>query len=616
MGQRVFKFALSIFLSFLILSSVQAATLPGGFTETQITGLSNPTAMTFAPDGRLFVCQQGGQLRVIKNGALLSTPFLTVTVDSNGERGLLGVAFDPNFAANQFVYIYYTATTPQVHNRISRFTANGDVAVAGSEVVLLDLNNLSSATNHNGGAIHFGLDGKLYAGVGENANGANAQTLTNLLGKVLRINSDGTIPSDNPTSFPGVTGTTSGVNRAIWALGLRNPFTFAVKPETGRLFINDVGQSAWEEIDDGIAGSNYGWAICEGTCSNAGFTNPLFQYGHGSTSTTGCAIAGGAFYNPATARFPAAYINTYFFADLCTGWIRRYDPATGAVTDFASGISSPVDLQVSADGALYYLARGTNSVFRITYTLPLTTNPVEDAQFFVRQHYADFLGREPDAGGLNYWTTQITQCGSNTSCIRARRIDVSAAFFIETEFQETGSFVYRIYKASLGRRPTYAEFTTDRGKVVGGSNLEASKTAFANEWVTRAAFLQAYPATMSNDQFVNKLFDTAGLFPYTIERLQEINAMNGGRTRAQALRDVIEIQEFKTREYNPAFVLMQYYGYLRRDIDQAGYDFWLDILTNREPQNYRGMVCSFLTSAEYQDRFSTVHPRSNAECGS
>ena len=611
MGQCVFKFAFSLLLSFLILSSVNAATLPSGFTETQITGLSNPTAMAFAPDGRLFVCQQEGQLRVIKNGAVLSTPFLTVTVDSNGERGLLGVAFDPNFATNQFIYVYYTATTPQAHNRISRFTANGDVALAGSEVVLLDLNNLSGATNHNGGAIHFGLDGKLYAGVGENANGANSQTLSNLLGKMLRINSDGTIPTDNPFF-----NTATGNNRAIWAWGLRNPFTFAIKPETGRIFINDVGQSTWEEIDDGIAGSNYGWSICEGTCSNAGFTNPLFQYGHGSTSTTGCAIAGGAFYNPATARFPGAYINTYFFADLCTGWIRRYDPATGAVTDFASGISSPVDLQVSADGALYYLARGTNSVFKITYALSLTTNPAEDAQFFVRQHYADFLSREPDAGGLSYWTNQITQCGSNAACIRARRIDVSAAFFIETEFQDTGSFVYRLYKASLGRRPTYAEFTADRGKVIGGSNLDASKTAFANEWVTRALFLQAYPVTMSNDQFVNKLFDTAGLTPYTIERLQEINAMNGGRTRAQVLRDVIEIQEFKQREFNPAFVTMQYYGYLRRDIDQAGYDFWLDILTNREPQNYRGMVCSFLTSAEYQDRFSTVHPRANSECGS
>ncbi len=128
--------------------------------------------MAFAPDGRLFVCQQGGQLRVIENGVLLSTPFVTVTVNASGERGLLGVAFDPNFATNHFVYVYYTATTPAIHNRVSRFTANGNVAVAGSETVILDLDNLSSATNHNGGAIHFGPDGKLYIAVGENANGA------------------------------------------------------------------------------------------------------------------------------------------------------------------------------------------------------------------------------------------------------------------------------------------------------------------------------------------------------------------------------------------------------------------------------------------------------------
>ena len=111
-----------------------AATLPAGFSEALVaSGLNNPTAMQFAPDGRLFVCEQGGRLRVIRNGALLSTPFLTVTVSSSGERGLLGVAFDPNFAVNQYVYVYYTATSPAVHNRVSRFTASGDVAVAGSE---------------------------------------------------------------------------------------------------------------------------------------------------------------------------------------------------------------------------------------------------------------------------------------------------------------------------------------------------------------------------------------------------------------------------------------------------------------------------------------------------
>ena len=160
---------------FLLLGglSLRAATLPPGFTEVQVAGtLDEPTAMAFSPDGRLFVCQQGGALRVISNGSLLPTPFTTVATSANGERGLLGVTFDPNFAMNRFVYVYYTAATPATHNRVSRFTAsiaNPDVAEAGSETVIVDLDNLSGATNHNGGAIHFGPDGKLYVAVGDNA---------------------------------------------------------------------------------------------------------------------------------------------------------------------------------------------------------------------------------------------------------------------------------------------------------------------------------------------------------------------------------------------------------------------------------------------------------------
>jgi glucose/arabinose dehydrogenase len=183
----------------LLAVDAAASTLPAGFTETQVAGgLSNPTAMAFAPDGRLFVCLQGGQVRVIKNGTLLSTPFLSVTVNASGERGLLGIAFDPNFATNNWVYVYYTATSPTIHNRVSRFTANGDVAVSGSETIVLELDNLSTATNHNGGALHFGADGRLYIAVGENANPANSQTLGNMLGKILRINPNGGIPPDNP----------------------------------------------------------------------------------------------------------------------------------------------------------------------------------------------------------------------------------------------------------------------------------------------------------------------------------------------------------------------------------------------------------------------------------
>jgi glucose/arabinose dehydrogenase len=363
-----------------VMAHASAATLPAGFTETQISGLSDPTAMAIAPDGRIFVCLQGGSLRVIKNGALLPTPFVTVTVDATGERGLLGIAFDPDFATNNFLYVYYTvpavASPPAPpHNRVSRFTANGDVAVAGSELHILNLENLN-ATNHNGGAIHFGPDGKLYVATGENAVPSNAQTLNNRLGKILRINTDGTIPTDNPFF-----NTASGVNRSIWALGLRNPFTFAFQPGTTRMFINDVGQNAVEEINDGIAGSNYGWPTCEGACSPAkpNFRDPLFQYGHGFSSTTGCAIAGGAFYNATTVQFPASYVGKYFFADLCSGWVRLMDPSNNSVTDFASGIPNPVDLAVASDGSLYYLARGSSSVFRVQFTggtaPSITTHP-------------------------------------------------------------------------------------------------------------------------------------------------------------------------------------------------------------------------------------------------
>jgi glucose/arabinose dehydrogenase len=327
--------------------------------------------MELAPDGRIFVCEQGGRLRVIKNGALLAAPFVTLNVDPNGERGLLGVAFDPNFAVNNFVYVYYTVPIEPRHNRVSRFTANGDVAVAGSETIILELDNLSTATNHNGGAIHFGPDGKLYVAVGENANGANSQTLANRLGKMLRINADGSIPTDNPFF-----NTATGANRSIWALGLRNPFTFTFQPGTGRMFINDVGQNTWEEINDGVAGSNYGWPTTEGVTTNPAFRSPLFVYTHGTGPTTGCAIAGGAFYNPLNVQFPSSFVGKYFFADLCSGWIRTFDPAAGTAADFASSIAQPVDLKVGPDGSLYYLSIGGGLLSRIQFTDPTPPAPV------------------------------------------------------------------------------------------------------------------------------------------------------------------------------------------------------------------------------------------------
>ncbi|HEV7857864.1 MAG TPA: serine hydrolase [Pyrinomonadaceae bacterium] len=242
-------------------------------------------------------------------------------------------------------------------------------------------------------------------------------------------------------------------------------------------------------------------------------------------------------------------------------------------------------------------------------------NPIDDAQTFVAEHYSDFLNREPDNAGLGYWTNEIARCGADQLCLQQRRIGVSAAFFIENEFQKTGSFIYRVYKGSLGRQPTYAEFTADRSRIVVGDALEASLAAFAAEWVTRAEFKAAYPDGMPPTDFVNKLFDTAALAPYTTERQQQIQAMTlSGKTRAQVIRDTIEMLEFRNKEYNPAFVLMQYFGYLKRDPERGGYNFWLNVLNNREPNNYRGMVCSFITSAEYQLRFSSTITHSNRDC--
>jgi glucose/arabinose dehydrogenase len=357
-------------LAFPADSAQGATTLPPNFARSQVVGgLANPTAMDFAPDGRLFVAEQRGTLRVVTAGGTLAT-FLNISgrVDSAGERGLLGVAFDPNFSNNHYVYLYYTqraTSTTLAHNRVIRVTANGNRAVAGSEKLILRLNDLSSATNHNGGAIHFGRDGKLYVGVGDNANGANAQSLRNLKGKMLRINKDGTIPQDNPFYERA-----TGRDRAIWALGLRNPFSFAIQPSTTKMFINDVGEGRWEEINREVAGANYGWPRYEGPESDPRYRNPVFAYRHGSTNTTGCAITGGTFYNPTTRQFPRAYVGDYFFADLCGGWIRKLDSATGAVSGFATGLSRPVDLKVSEDGSLYYLSRGSGagSVGKIRYT--------------------------------------------------------------------------------------------------------------------------------------------------------------------------------------------------------------------------------------------------------
>ena len=380
-----YRFFLTLFalISAVLLLTQQRAiaqTFPANFAGVQLATGLDPVGIDIAPDGRIFLTEKSGKVRLVKNGALLSTPFVTIpNIDNYNERGLQGIVLDPNFSSNNFVYVYYTYKAPGgsvSNNRISRFTANGDVAVSGSEVVLLNIDPLSSAGNHNGGSLAF-KDGKLLITVGENANGANAQSFTTQKGKILRLNPDGTIPTDNPYY-----GSTTGNNRAIWALGLRNPFRITVQPGTGTVFINDVGQGTYEEVNQGIAGKNYGWPGIEGVkttqTSPANYQDPFYVYNHSS----GCSITAGEFYNPSTTQFPAQYTGQYFFADYCGGWIKTLDPTTKAVATFATGLNRPLAIKTGQDGSLYFIARGgigggsdadnTSSnggvLWRITYT--------------------------------------------------------------------------------------------------------------------------------------------------------------------------------------------------------------------------------------------------------
>ena len=407
-------------------SASAAVTLPPDFADQPIASLGAPTALAFTPDGRMLITTQPGQLRVLTGGSLLPTPALSLSstrICANSERGLLGVAVDPSFAANRFIYLFYTwnklgnscptgsATNPV--NRVSRFTLADDNTVdINSELVLID-NMPSFAGNHNAGDLEFGKDGNLYVTIGDGGcdyagnsgcAGANdaARDQNVLTGKVVRITPSGGIPLDNP--FTGLDSERCNVNgrtvdpakkcRETFAWGLRNPFRFAFDPNAAgtRFFINDVGQNAWEEIDEGLAGADYGWNVREGHCANgsttncgappAGMTNPVFDYGR----SDGCgSITGGAFVP--NGSWPAPYEGAYLFADYVCGNIFRLVPQTGGGythAAFATGLGagSAVHMAFGPSGsgqALYYTTyAGGGEVRRIVHTGAVNRAPTAD----------------------------------------------------------------------------------------------------------------------------------------------------------------------------------------------------------------------------------------------
>jgi glucose/arabinose dehydrogenase len=385
------------------------AAVPPGFTDSLVADVSMPTALAFTPDGRMLITTQSGRLRVYASGSLLATPALDLSgrICSNSERGLLGVAVDPSFGVgtNRDVYLYYTASLGGTCvNRVSRFhLADTNLVAPTSEAILVD-QIPSPAGNHNGGDLNFGKDGNLYVSIGDGGcdykdtsrcAGSNtaARDQFILLGKVLRITRDGGIPPDNPflgadSGRCNVTGRTAAAKcQETFAWGLRNPFRFAFDPNAPvtRFFINDVGQSTWEEIDLGQAGADYGWNVREGFCAlgsttncgtpPAGMTNPIFAYGH----ATGCrALTGGAFVPNGV--WPAEYDGDYLYGDFVCGKVVRLEPSGGgwAATDFATGLgpSSAVHMRFGPwtgpfgpTQALYYTTYASSGeVRRIGYT--------------------------------------------------------------------------------------------------------------------------------------------------------------------------------------------------------------------------------------------------------
>ncbi len=370
----------------LLAGEVNAASMvPTGFQMREFGGTLDVVAQAIAADGRVFIAEKAGRIRVLENDVLVTAPLITPgeflsTIDTRNERGLIGIALDPDFATNHYIYVHYTFAangTAPARNRISRITEANNRLVAGSEMVLLDLDPLNATKLiHNGGALNFALDGTLLVAVGNNDIAGSAQSLGSLSGKILRIKrnvpskrSDGTYdyPSDNPFVSNAAVGARY---KAIYAYGFRNPFSAAVQPVTGKYYANDIGEytASWEEINDVLPGANYGYQA--GVVPKQA---PLFTYhrnGHTASFPSGpnLAITGGAFHPPGSS-WPASYHGRYFFCDFSqgtSGWIRYLDgdPMTSnsdknGVTYFVNNVDHPLDLKFSASGDLYYLTRGS-----------------------------------------------------------------------------------------------------------------------------------------------------------------------------------------------------------------------------------------------------------------
>ena len=391
---------------------VSAVELPPGFiAETVATNLNAAAAIACAPDSRIFIADQTGLLLVWKDGRVLDQPALELRVTDYWERGLIGLALDPGFPRVPHLYVLYVTDKPFVHHVLSRFTMDGDRVDPASEKILLEGDDQaklggSVPAGHQGGTLRFGLGGRLYASIGEQTAGEPAQRLDTLQGKILRLNSDGSIPEDNPFFNQTV-----GKYRAIYARGVRNSFGLATQSQTdgGRMFFTDVGGSAFEEVNELRPGANYGWPHAEGFSTNSAFTEPLHAY----PPMIGQSIVGGAFVPKTPSTWPVKWRGKFLFGDFMKHWVKALDPAapTNVIT-FAKGFNGPVATELAPDGSLLVLNRGAvwrdpkkfvanaGSLLRIRYISGATLASRRSTSDAARANFTPALGLPANAGNL------------------------------------------------------------------------------------------------------------------------------------------------------------------------------------------------------------------------
>ena len=637
----------------LAILAAQALAAPGPVTlQPYASGFSAPLEIVAANDGtgRLFVVEQGGRIRIVRNGQVLPQPFLDIASEvlSGGEQGLLGLAFHPSYAANGRFFVYYNRPVVPADGgseiviaEYHRSAANPDVADPAGRVLLLIEH--PTFPNHNGGKLAFRPgDPGLYAGVGDGGGGGNpfhaAENLADLRGKILRLDVDHTPPDYSTNPFAGV----QGARGEVWAYGLRNPFRFSFDRRTGDLYIGDVGQNLYEEVDympvSRGGGQDYGWSTFEGLhcydpptgCSRPGAVAPILEYGHDAAG--GIAVIGGYRYRGPVRELQGFYLygddgsghiwaaspdaggawsttllanggnvsafgedeaGELYVADLVAGTISRL----AAIDSNGNGMSDAFEAQFFSGTASIDPAGdddGDGLANRVEYregrNPRVKDNDVfGDARLFAMQQYRDFLGREGDPLGIGFWTRAIEIAGQP-------RVQQVQSFFDSAEFGATVAPVVRLYLASFARVPDYGGLQFWIGRFHAGELLGDIAQSFA----VSAEFMATY-GTLDDAAFVTQLYRNVLERDPDATGLQFWTGQLRSMTRGGVMLAFSEGAEFRAKSRNPVLATMAYAGLLRRSPEPGGYASWVAFLDSGRAE--AELLDAFITAPEYRERF-------------